>query len=249
NGDGIGLTAKPGVEGLLNCSFGWGVVLQNSCPSLFPAVFESSLSGHCNATPAAKRKPPGTGASREQSSLGLAVAGHLPQLFRQEMIWRPRSAYYHLAVLELLGGRAVAVLILLDRLGVDQVGYVEQHAVGCDALAAHFFFERIEKFVDLHGEGASFGLAFAVARGLLAELGQVFASHRVRQDDLLHIAASRAVAHDELDAHLRLAAQPLHALTERAAVRADSLADRILGVENCSKAKGYDGCGAEALAY
>ena len=74
----------------------------------------------------------------------LAVAGYLAELFRQEVIRRPWPADHHLAVLELLGGGGVAVLIFFDGFSVDEVGDVEEHAVGGDALAAHFLFERVE---------------------------------------------------------------------------------------------------------
>src|SRR5579863_10120285 len=47
----------------------------------------------------------------------LAVAGHGPQLAGQEVIRRPGAADGHFAVLELLGCRAIAVLILFHALG------------------------------------------------------------------------------------------------------------------------------------
>src|SRR6266481_2370802 len=88
----------------------------------------------------------GLGANRYRV---LAIAGDGAHLPGQEMIRRPGTGHNHLAILELLGGRAVAVLIFFDRLGVDKVGDIEQHAVGIYLLATDFFLERIEELVHL----------------------------------------------------------------------------------------------------
>src|ERR1039458_9434539 len=77
----------------------------------------------------------------------LAVAGDGAQLARQEVVRRPRTADRYFAVLQLLGGGAVAVLVLFHALGIDQVGDVDQHALGCDLLTADFFLERVEQLV------------------------------------------------------------------------------------------------------
>src|ERR1039458_9788515 len=66
----------------------------------------------------------------------LAVAGHGPHLPWQEMVGRPGAGHDHLAILELLGGRAVAVLIFFDRLGIDEMSDIEQHSVGVNLLTA-----------------------------------------------------------------------------------------------------------------
>src|SRR5437660_7639633 len=95
-----------------------------------------------------KTKPPKKGAW-DKSRKTLAVAGDGAYLPGQEMVRRPRTGHDHLAILELLGGRAVTVLIFFDRLGVDEVSDIEQHAVGIDLLAADFFFERIEELMHL----------------------------------------------------------------------------------------------------
>ncbi len=55
----------------------------------------------------------------------LAIASHGPKLFGQKVVRRPGAGYHNFTVLELLGGCVVAVLVLLDGLGVDQVGNVE----------------------------------------------------------------------------------------------------------------------------
>jgi len=168
----------------------------------------------------------------------LAVAGDGAHLPGQEMIGRPRAGHDHLAILELLGGGAVTVLIFFDRLGVDEVGDIEQHAVGIDLLAADFFLERIEELVHLDGEGAGFGLALALSASLLAELDKVLAADGIGQDNLFHGAAERTVANRQLDAHFGLATKPGHAVTESAPVGSNGLADGIFGVENRSKAEG-----------
>src|SRR5208282_5513324 len=178
----------------------------------------------------------------------LTVSGYGAHLTGEEVVRRPWTGYEELAILELLGGGAVAVLIFLDRLGVDEVGDIEQHAVGIDLLAADFFLEGVEELMHLDGEGSGFGLAFALTGRLFAQLGQVLAADRIGQDDVFHVTAERAVANHQLDAHFGLAAQPLHALAESAAVGPDSLTNGIFGVENGSEAEGQDGGGSEALA-
>src|ERR1700739_547662 len=93
-----------------------------------------------------KEKPPRKGAI-EIGNGSLAVARDRAPLRWQEMVGRPRTGHDHLAILELLGGCAVTVLIFFDRLGVDEVGDIEQHSVGIDLLAADLFLERIEELV------------------------------------------------------------------------------------------------------
>src|SRR5258708_35249862 len=165
------------------------------------------------------------------------------------MVGRPGTGHDHLAILELLGGRAVAVLIFFDRLGVDEVGDIEQHSVGIDLLATDFFLERIEELVHLDREGPGFGLAFALAGCLLPKLGKVLATDGIGQDNLFHGAAKRTVPNCELDTHFGLATEPGHALTKSAAVGSNGLTNGIFSIENRSEAKGEDGGGSEAFAY
>src|SRR5713101_5176360 len=188
-------------------------------------------------TPIKKKRPLERG-PWDKSTQTLAVAGDRAHLPRQEMVGRPRTGHDHLAILELLGGCAVAVLIFFDGLGVDEVSDIEQHSVGIDLLAADFFLKRVEELVHLDGKGAGFGLAFALARRLLAELEEVLAADRIGQNNLFHRAAKRTVPDRQLDAHFGLATKPLHALTESAAVGTNGLADGIFGVKNRSEAEG-----------
>src|ERR1700750_1823640 len=95
-----------------------------------------------------KRKAPSKGAFLK-STRYLAVPGYGPKFFRQEVVGRPRAGYYQFTVFQLFGGGAVAVLIFLDGLGIDQVSNVKEHAIGIHFLAAHFFLERIKEFVNL----------------------------------------------------------------------------------------------------
>ena len=43
-------------------------------------------------------------------------------------------------------------LIFLDRLRIDEVGDVDEHCLRGNLLAAHFFFQRVRRFVDLRGK-------------------------------------------------------------------------------------------------
>jgi hypothetical protein len=66
-------------------------------------------------TPTQKNKPRRTQRGLESILFSyLAVSGDGPQLPRQEVVGRPRSANNKLAILELLRGGVVAVLILLN---------------------------------------------------------------------------------------------------------------------------------------
>ena len=69
----------------------------------------------------------------------LAVTSYGAEFPRKEMIRWPRAADGQLAVFQLLGGTGITILVFLDRLGIDQVGNIDQHAVGIDALAADLF--------------------------------------------------------------------------------------------------------------
>jgi len=80
----------------------------------------------------------------------LAVSGHGTKLPGEEVVRRPGSADRYLAVLELLGGGRVAVLVFLNRLRINKMSDVDEHALGSDFLAAYFFFQRIEQLVDLY---------------------------------------------------------------------------------------------------
>src|SRR5215468_10771443 len=98
--------------------------------------------GHCFTFPEKRETPP----CRQGSWVNarLTVARHRPQLAGQEVIRRPRPADGQFAILQLLRGHVVAVLVFLNRLGINQVGDINQHSVGSDFLAANFFLERIE---------------------------------------------------------------------------------------------------------
>jgi len=101
-----------------------------------------------------KEKPPRRGLAINHHRF-LAVAGDRAHLTRQEMVGRPRTRHDQFTILELLSSRVVTVLIFFDRLGVDEVRDIEQHAVGIDFLATDFFLEGIKKLMHLDGEGAA----------------------------------------------------------------------------------------------
>src|SRR5271170_6742790 len=179
---------------------------------------------------------------------GLAVSGHGTQLPGQEVVWGPGSADGHFAVLKLLGGGAVTVLVFLNRLGIDEMGDVDEHALRSNLFAAHFLFQRIKQLVDLHREGAGLGLAFAVAGSLDAQLRKIVAADSVGQDNFDHSLAQRAVGDRQLDVHFGLAAEPGDAQAEGTPVYPDGLAEGVVALENGSEAEGQYGGIAEAAA-
>ena len=100
----------------------------------------------------------------------LAVSRHSAQLTGQKVVRWPGAADGYFAVLQLLGGRRVAVLVFLNRLGIDEMGDIDEHALRRDLLAAHFLFQRIKQLVDLHREGARLGLTLAFTGSLDTQL-------------------------------------------------------------------------------
>ena len=183
------------------------------------------------------------------SSAGLAVSGNGTQLPGKEVVRGPGAADGHFAVLELLGRGAVTVLVFLNRLGIDEMGDVDEHALGRNLLAAHFLFERIKQLMNLHREGAGLGLALAVAGSLDAQFGEIVAADSVGQDDIDHGFAQRAVGDHQLDVHLGLAPEPFDAQAEGAPVYPDGLAEGVVALENGSEAEGQHGGIAEAAAH
>src|SRR5580698_3639758 len=100
----------------------------------------------------------------------LRIPRDSTQFARQEMIRRPWSAYRQLTILELLGGAAVTVLVLLHRLGIDQVGNIDQHPVGIYSLTTNLFLQRVKHLVYLYRQGPRLGLAFTILGRLLPQL-------------------------------------------------------------------------------
>ena len=79
----------------------------------------------------------------------LAVSSDGAKLPGKEMIGWPRSADRYLAVFQLLGSGAVAVLVFFDALGIDQVSDIDEHACRSDFFAADFLFQRVKQLVYL----------------------------------------------------------------------------------------------------
>src|SRR5580658_8828956 len=179
---------------------------------------------------------------------GLAVAGDGAQLTWQKVIRRPGTADRDFTVFQLLGGGRIAVLVLFHALGVDQVGDVDQHALGRDFLAADFFLQRVKQLVHLDRQRARFGLAFALAGGFYLQLRQVVAADGVWQFDIDHRLAQRAIANHQLDVHFGLSPQLGDAHSKSPPVDPDGLAERVIAVENGSELERQDGGIAETVA-
>ncbi len=183
-----------------------------------------------------------------QKQGNLAVAGYRAKLAGQEVVGRPWTADGHFAILKLLGCRAVPILILFHALGVDQVGDIDQHALGRDLLAADFFFQWIEQLMDLDRESPSFRLTLAFSRRLHFELGQIIAANGVGKFDVDHRFAQGTIADDQLDVHFGLAAQLRDTQAKSAPVDPDGLAKCVIAIEDCAEFEGQDGGIAEAVA-
>src|ERR1700730_13757486 len=156
------------------------------------------------------------------------------------MVWWPRAADRHFTVFQLLGGGGVAILIFFYRLGIDQVGDVNEHACGSDLLAADFFFQRIEKLVHLHGERPGLSLALALTGSLHPELRQIVAAHGVGKLNVDHGLSQGTVAHDQLNVHFGLPAQPFNTYSESSAVDPNGLSQSVVRVENGPETEGQN---------
>ncbi len=92
------------------------------------------------------------------------------------MVGRPGAAYNQLAVLQLFCRSGVPVLIFFHRLGINQVGNIDQHPVRGYLLTANFLVQGVEELVDLDGKGTGLGLAFSLPRRLLSKFNEIFAA-------------------------------------------------------------------------
>src|ERR1700722_4154354 len=162
------------------------------------------------------------------------------------MIRRAGAPDRHFAILQLLGGAAVAVLIFFHAFRIDQVSDVDQHPLRSHFLAANFFFQGIEQFVDLHGKSARLGLALTFPRSLHPQLGQIIAANRIGELNIDHRLAQGTVTDDEFDVHLGLPLQLGYAQAKGAPVNPDCLAESVVAVENGSNTEGEDGKITEA---
>jgi hypothetical protein len=91
-----------------------------------------------------------------------------------EVVRRPWAGELHVALAHHGAGGSELVLVALDALAVDEVGDVEEHLATVGHAAADFFVERGEHAVHLEADGAGASLAFALAGGVFAEIGEVF---------------------------------------------------------------------------
>jgi hypothetical protein len=106
------------------------------CRSMHINAYGEMLRSNLQCEPPAKTGGP--------KGLRLTVSSHGTQLPGEEVIRRPWSANRYLTILQLLGGCVVAVLIFLNRFGIDEMGDVDEHALRRNLLATYFFFQRIE---------------------------------------------------------------------------------------------------------
>jgi len=71
----------------------------------------------------------------------------------------------------------ITILVFLYLLVFNEVGYVDEHSAGIHFPAADILIKGVENFVDLNGESAGLGLAFAMTGRFFPQLTQVFAAH------------------------------------------------------------------------
>ena len=142
------------------------------------------------------------------------------------MVRRPWSRDADLAVFEMPRRRAIAVLVLGDGSGVDEVGEIDKHPAGVSALADHVLLERRKQLVDLHGEGAGLGLPLSRSGRLLPQLPKVLASHTIGRINYCFL--QRAVFNDKLEVHLSFPPQTGDAFKECLAIGFHRPSERIV---------------------
>lgn len=98
------------------------------------------------------------------------------------MVGRPGTGELHVAILQCRLCRRVLILIAFDGFVVDEVGNVEQHLTGIGALAGNLRGKRQEHALHLEGEGACFGLAFALLRGVDVEAFEILLANGAGED-------------------------------------------------------------------
>src|SRR5579859_711606 len=143
-------------------------------------------------------------------------------------------------------GGGVLVLVPLNALAVDQVGDVEQHLAAFGEATADLFVQRIEHAVHLEADGAGAGLAFALAGGAFAEVGEIFLAHALERVMLFKFLAT-AVVDVDLEMHLGLAVQAFEVVLELALVGADGLSEALVVLKDGSKTEREDGGLLEAV--
>jgi len=117
-------------------------------------------------------------------------------------------------------GGSELVVVALHALALDKMGDVQHHSAVIHQPATDFFIQRDEEPVHLEAYSARPRLAFACARGILAQTGEIFASNAVGEQMVIDFAA-RAIVHKNLQVHLSLAAQLFDVGEKLALVRAD----------------------------
>jgi hypothetical protein len=140
-----------------------------------------------------------------------------------EVVGRPGAGDLHLALAHDGAGGGELVLVALHIFAVDQVGDIEHHLAAFGEAAAYLFIQRHEQAVHLEADGAGAGLALAGAGGVLAQVAQVLAAYAFG-GQMLFERVGAAVVDEDLQVHLRFAAQLVDVALELALVGADGLA-------------------------
>src|SRR5579871_2442913 len=79
-----------------------------------------------------------------QPAWRLAVPRHSAQFPGLEVVGRPGATDQYFTVFQLLGSHVVAILIFVHRLVLDEVGDIDQHAVGINLLAGNLLVQGVE---------------------------------------------------------------------------------------------------------
>ena len=132
------------------------------------------------------------------------------------------------------------VLIALHALAVDQMRDVQQHFAVFEKSAADLFVERLEEPVHLKADGSSTRLPFPSARSVLPQVAEISAACRLAGQMPFDLA-SAAIIHEDLQVHLRFAAEFVNIAEELPLVGADGFAKAFVVVKDGSEAEGKDG--------
>src|ERR1700759_3013937 len=124
---------------------------------------------------------------------------------------------------------------------------IDEHSAGIGALADDVLLDMGEQLMHLHLENQRLGLTFAVTGGLFEQFSQIFAANTIGQ--LSNSFFEIAVFYQQLEMHLRLAAQTVNRFQKGLTVGSYRTPQCLIRVEDGTKSERKDGQGTKALAY
>jgi hypothetical protein len=163
-----------------------------------------------------------------------------------EVVGRPRAGELEVALAHHRAGGRKLVLVALNAFAVDQVGNVQQHLAAFGHAAADFFIQRRKHPMHLEAHGAGAGLAFALAGGVLTQVGQVFFADAFEGQVFLEFLGAAGVYVD-FEVHLGLAVKAFEIALKLPLIRPDRLTEAFVVLKDGAKPERKNGGVLEAI--